>query len=382
MRIEKIIIYHLALPFNGEFSISRRGGTHSEIIVVEMIGEISAVRGYGEGVPIRVVTGETPESVIRDIVRFAAGPSFPWELEEVSRIWNFVDGFPDGKAHNAAICAMEMALLDVLGKHQNRPVMDFFSHTHLANRVHYGAPVTLGKKDRVAMLCRGIKALGINRIRIKMGKSLDQNQHALETAASLLGHDCELRIDPNGVWDRDLAFRHLPLMVKHNVNIVEEPMERDARGFSEYAAALRSEGIILMACESAPTLEDIKRIIDGKFYQMINVKLCRSGGFRKAIRMIDHIRKSPLSFQIGCTLGESGILSAAGRALCLLSKDAVNYDGSYDRFLLKKNTTMEPVSFGPKGKAGPLTDPGLGIQVNRRSLHQLTISPTITIKRP
>ena len=115
---------------------------------------------------------------------------------------------------------------------------------------------------------------------------------------------------------------------------------------------------------------------------MINVKLCRSGGFRKSIRMIDHIRKSPLSFQIGCTLGESGILSAAGRALCLLSKDAVNYDGSYDRFLLEENTTMEPVSFGPKGEAGPLRNPGLGIQVNREALHQLAISSTITIKRP
>ena len=382
MRIDKIKIYHLALPFMGEFSISRRGGIHSEIIVVEMKGETSAVRGYGEGVPIKVVTGETPESVIRDVIRFVSEPSFPWELEDVFRIWNFVDGFPDGKAHNAAICAMEMALLDLMGKYQNRPVLDYFSHTHLTDVVHYGAPVTLGKKERVAMLCRGIKALGITRIRIKMGKSLDQNQHALETAASLLGHDCELRIDPNGVWDRDLAFRHLPLIVKYNVNIVEEPMERDAPGFSEFVEDLISKGITVMACESAPTLRDIKKIVDENFYQMINVKLCRSGGFRKAIRMIDHIRKSPLSFQIGCTLGESGILSAAGRALCLLSKDAVNCDGSYDRFLLKENTTMEPVSFGPMGEAGPLKGPGLGIQVNRRSLHRLTISPTITIKRP
>jgi len=382
MRIDEIKIYHLALPFKGEFSISRIKGIRSEMIVVEMTEGVSTFKGYGEGVPIRFVTGETPDSVIRDILRFVAEPSFPWELEDVSQIWNFVDGFPDGKAHNAAICALETALLDILGKHQNRSVMDYFSHTHLAEVVYYGVPLTLGKKERVETLCNRIKALGIRRIRIKMGKSFDRNRHALETAASVLGRDCELRIDPNGVWDRDLAFKHLHLIRKYNVGIVEEPMERDAHGFVEFAAALDSEGIILMACESAPTLDDIKRIIDEGFYQMINVKLCRSGGFRKAIRMIDHIRKSPLSFQIGCTLGESGILSAAGRTLCLLSKDAVNYDGSYDRFLLKENTTMEPVSFGPKGEAGPLKDPGLGIQVNRRSLHRLKISSTITIKRP
>ena len=382
MRIQKIKICHLALPFRGEFEISQRKGNPSHIIVLEAIGEASTIKGYGEGIPVKVVTGETPESVIRDIVRFAADPSFPWELEDVSRILNFVDGFPDEKAHNAAICAMEMAFLDALGKDQHRPVSDFFPHTHLTNLVHYGAPVTLGNKDRIAILCRWIKAFGISRVRIKMGKSFDQNRHALETVGSLLGHDCELRIDPNGIWDRDLAFRHLPLIVKYNVNIVEEPMERDAPGFSEFVDALRSEGIMLMACESAPTLKDVKKIVDEKFYQMINVKLCRSGGFRKSIRMIDHIRESPLSFQIGCTLGESGILSAAGRALCLLSKDAVNYDGSYDRFLLKENTTLEPVSFGPKGEAGPLQSPGLGVRVNRRALHRLSISSIITIKQP
>lgn len=382
MRIEKLNIYPLVLPFSGEFSISRKRKTMSEIIVLEIMGGASEMRGYGEGVPIKAVTCETPHSVIEDICRFASEPSFPWELHDVSQIWDFVDGFPEGKTHNAAICTVEMALLDSLGKNKNRPIIDFFPHTHMADVVHYGAPVTLGSKEWVAKLCTWIKAHGITRIRIKMGKSLEQNQNALETVVSLLGHDCELRIDPNGAWDRDLAFKHLPLLIKHQVNIVEEPMKKEAHGFQEFAAALDSEGIILMACESAPTLEHIKRIINEKFYRMINVKLCRSGGFRKAIRMIDFIRKSPFSFQIGCTLGESGILSAAGRTLCLLSKDAVNYDGSYDRFLLKKNTTMAPVSFGPKGEAGPLKNPGLGVQVNRRALKDLAGSPIITIKRP
>ena len=72
-------------------------------------------------------------------------------------------------------------------------------------------------------------------------------------------------------------------------------------GFREFAQALRAKNITLMACESAPTLKDVKEIIAEKFYQIINVKLCRSGGFRRALGMIDAIRKSPLSFQIGCT---------------------------------------------------------------------------------
>ncbi|MCG6878010.1 MAG: hypothetical protein LJE96_02480 [Deltaproteobacteria bacterium] len=381
MRIKKVNIYQLAMPFKGEFSISIRKGVQSRIVVVELIGEDQSVRGYGEGIPIKSVTGETPETVVNDISQFLDKPSFPWELENVSQIWDFVDGFSDEKDHNAAICAMEMALLDMLGKVKQQPLVQFFQQSFLTDSVHYGAPVPLGNAQQVTMFCRWIKALAITRIRVKMGTSYDRNHHTLDTAASELGIDCEMRIDPNGVWDRDLAFKHLPIIQKYAVNIVEEPMERDVPGFREFAEALRVKDIALMACESAPTLKDVRKIIEEKFYQMINIKLCRSGGFRRALRMIDTVRKSPLSFQIGCTLGESGILSAAGRTLCLLSKDAVNCDGSYDRFLLKKNTTMEDVSFGQKGKAGPLKGFGLGVHINRLNLQDLATSPNLTVDR-
>ena len=88
--------------------------------------------------------------------------------------------------------------------------------------------------------------------------------------------------------------------------------------------------------------KDVCRVIcrdlkEEGYYNMINVKLYRIGGFRRSLRMIEGIRNGGLSFQIGCYLGESGVLSAAGRALSLLSSDAAYYDGSYDRFLLKEN---------------------------------------------
>ena len=126
------------------------------------------------------------------------------------------------------ICATEMALLDMLGEVRKQPLLQFFQHPFLTDTIHYGVPVPLGNAQQVTMFCRWIKALDITRIRVKMGKSYDQNHHALDTVASELGMDCEIRIDPNGVWDRDLAFKHLPIIQKYGVNIVEEPMKRDA----------------------------------------------------------------------------------------------------------------------------------------------------------
>ncbi|MFO7599693.1 MAG: enolase C-terminal domain-like protein, partial [Candidatus Desulfacyla sp.] len=323
MRIDKINIFKIVLPFKGDFSISLRKGVTSRIIIVEAIGNKNEMSGYGEGIPIETATGETPESTITSIRRFINENRFPWDLDDISQVWNFVDAFPSGKKNNAAICAIELALLDFLGKHQHTAVIDYFPKSYRADKIHYGAPVTLGDMERNIEICKWIKKIGINHIRIKMGKDFEQNKNALEATRRILGSGCELRIDPNGVWNRDLAFKHLPVIETCKVNIVEEPMMRDEPGFPEFVRLLRSKDIILMACESAPTLEDVKRIAAEGYYQMINVKLCRSGGFRRSLAMIDEIRKGGLSFQIGCTLGESGILSAAGRTLCLLCGDAL-----------------------------------------------------------
>jgi len=81
-------------------------------------------------------------------------------------------------------------------------------------------------------------------------------------------------------------------------------------------------------------------------------------------------------------MGESGILSAAGRVLCLLCSDAVYCDGSYDEFMLKENVTIQDVSFGLGGEAAPLNDPGLGIEVSGNNLARLSEGfNTITVSR-
>lgn len=383
MKIDKVNVYKISLSFTGDFSISRRKGSSAKNVVVEVVADQGEIEGYGEGAPVEFVTGETQEGVAKSVSNFVQKNSFPWELDDVSQIWDFIDSLPKGKENNAAICAVEIALLDALGKSQNKSITDFFSKDFYTSAVYYGAAITLGNKQRIMEICRLIDSLGITNLRIKLGSDFEQNKDAIETVGLIFGDDCDLRIDPNGVWDRDLAFKHVPLIKKYNVKIVEEPMNPLDPGFIEFAGLMKSCGVILMACETAPTLGDVERIIKDGYYEMINVKLSRSGGFRRSLRIIERIRNSGLSFQIGCILGESGILSAAGRALSLLCGDAAYYDGSYDRWMLKENTATEDVSFGPGGKAGPLDGPGLGVEINRESLMRLSDgSPSVTILNP
>ncbi len=383
MRIDRVNIYKISLLFTGDFSHSRKKGSSANNIIVEVLANQGEIKGYGEGAPRLYVTGESQESAAKNVAKLTQGDSFPWEFNHVSQIWDFVDSLSSSKEHNSAICALEMALLDVLSKSQKKYIVDYFSKDLYTSTIYYGATIPLVNNQRAMEICRLIKKMRINKLRLKMGKAFERNKEAIETVRLMFGDDCELRIDLNGVWDRELALKHVPLVKEYKVKVVEQPMMPTDPGIADLASAMQTNGIILMADESACSLSDIETIVRKGYYKMINVRLSKCGGFRRSLRIVDELRNRGVSFQIGCQLGESGILSAAGRALSLLCRDAVYHDGSYDRFMLKENITTEDVSFGPGGKAGPLDGSGLGVKVNRENLMRLSNSyPNLTISNP
>jgi muconate cycloisomerase len=381
MQIDRVNIYKIMLPFMNGFTHSRRNAFYSENIIVEISADKGGITGFGEGAPRPNITGQAEITIAR-ATSFVNSGWFPWELNHVSQIREFVDRLPDRYDVNPAVCAIESALLDVLGKREGKYITAYFPNRFYTDTVRYGAPVTLGDKNTITELCNRIKKIGIKQLRVKMGKDVAANKEALGTVVSVFGHDCDLRLDPNGIWDKDLAFRHIPVIDAYNVQVVEEPMESDAAGFDAFAKKMLSMKVKLMACQSAPTLKEVANICREGHYRMVNVKLSRSGGYHRSLKIISFLRERGVSFQIGSHLGESGLLSAAGRGLCLLCRDAVYCDGSYDLYLLAENTTTIPVSFGPEGKAGPLKGAGLGVEVDDERIKRLgDDSTTVSIKR-
>ena len=382
MKIDHLNVYKIQLPFSGDFSHSLRKGYSAKNIIIEIIADQGKIVGYGEGAPRPYVTGETPESAVSAITGLTGNHSFPWELNDADQIWNLIDNLPDEKSNNSSICALETALLDALAKQQKRYIMEYFPPAFLTDTINYGAVISFGSRDRIMEIWQLINKLNLKKLRIKMGKNINKNKDTIETVKALFGDDCDLRIDVNGAWNYQIALAHIPFIKKHKIKVVEQPMENSDKSIIKFAKEMKKSGVVLMADELACSMKDVNEIIREKYYGMINIRLSKCGGFRRSLKIIEKIRASGLSFQIGCQLGESGILSAAGRILGLLCRDAVYYDGSYDKFLLAENTTLEDVSFGPGGKAGPLEGPGLGVKVSSQKLEKLSNSEVITINNP
>lgn len=377
MRVDKVIIHQVRLPFSFDFSHSLRKRSYVNNIIVEIIAQQGKILGYGEGAPRSYVTGESTESTVRSICHFIKHDAFPRKLNDISQIWNFIDDITCGRENNAAICALETALLDALGKRQDRHIIDYFPKDFITGNVYYGAPIPLDNSSKITKIYQLIKKMKINALRLKLGNNFEQNKEILETVRSVFGGDYDLRVDINCAWDKKLAFRHIPLIQKYNVKAIEQPMIPDDPDIADFAGHMQNIGVILMADESACSFNDVEKIVKEGYYKMINVRLSKCGGFKNSSKIIDYLRLNGIPFQVGCQLGESGILSAAGRVLCLLCRDAVYYDGSYDEFLLKENVTFENVSFGEGGKAGPLSRPGLGVTVSPQHLKNICYNSTV-----
>ena len=379
MQLNSVKVYHVFLPFAVDFphSLRSRSGVHN--VVVQVTAEEGTIKGYGEGAPRSYVTGESLESVNRSIALFARDKCFPWQLNDVSQIWDFIDSLPDDGAHNSAICALESALLDALGRHQGRYVLDYFQKDTSNETFYYGAALPLADKNSVLKVSRLIKGGGINKLKLKLGKDFNENKVIFETVHSSFDNHYDLKVDVNGVWNSDIVMKHLPLFQEYGVRVLEQPVKPGDPQITEVANIARTSGLVLMADESACTLADVQKVSQEGSYGMVNVRLSKCGGFWKSLKIIDYLRQNDIAFQIGCHLGESGLLSAAGRVLCLLCADAHYYDGSYDEFLLEENITLENVSFGRGGKAHALKGAGLGVNIDPQSLHRLSNGASILI---
>ena len=381
MLIDEIRIYPLDLSFSGDFSHSRKTGGGARNILVEVTAEKGAIRGFGEGAPREYVTGETRLQALESARALASREDFPWEVSGRSEIMGFINRVPQDKTLNSAICALEIATLDALGRHMHKGIKAFLPEDFATETVKYGATLPLADPDRIREICSLIALAGIDKIRVKVGPDLDRNRRSLEAVRAALPGQCDLRIDANGCWDADTAASHLELVKAAKVRIVEQPLAPGDPLYPQVAAAYREYGIVLMADESACTLSETAEIVRQGAFGAVNVRLSKCGGFSRSLEVLTYLRSMGMPFQIGCQLGESGILSAAGRALALSARDAMYYDGSYDAFLLAENLTSSHVSFGKGGVAGRLPGEGLGVEVDPERLGKMC--PThISVKRP
>ena len=102
-----------------------------------------------------------------------------------------------------------------------------------------------------------------------------------------------------------------------------------------------------------------------------NLRLSKNGGFLATLRLVEFARRHQVRYQLGCMVGETSILSAAGRKFIELVPDIAFAEGSYGRFLLRDDVARPKVQFGLGGTIKPLSGLGWGVTVDASALTRL-----------
>jgi len=342
--------------------------TFSENLLVKVVTD-SDVAGYGEGIARKYVTGETTQTslnflrnhLIPEINGFHAdGPE--------SLLHALVDiiSEPVRTQSPASCCALELAILDAAGKSWGKSVAELLGGE--PQPLVYSAIVPMMAQQSFHRLLCLIRDQQMAFVKIKVGNNKDLE--VLSLAREILGHQVDLRVDANGAWRAEDAEAHVEAMMAYGISAVEQPVpKRDIQGLKILADRLP---IPVIADESLCVETDAKDLASLGACQVFNLRLSKCGGILGAARMYEIGASQGIAAQLGCQVGETGILSAAGRQFAMNRK--LRYlEGSYSNYLLKEDIVNESVDFGEGGVAPPLAGHGLGVSINEEALNRFAI---------
>ena len=132
----------------------------------------------------------------------------------------------------------------------------------------------------------------------------------------------------------------------------------------------RSAKYDLIADESLLTLEDADEIITAGAVKVLNIRLAKNGGLLPALQMAHMALTRGLDVQLGCLVGETSILAAAGAAFLEACPKVRFVEGAYAPYLLRGDVTMKSLRFGRKGRMKPTADYGLGVAEDEDALRR------------
>ena len=368
MKITKATLFSLRIPFTETFSHSVKSRTYSDSIVVKIESEDGTI-GYGEAVAREYVTGETVSSCLKfmaeeifPVISKIDYPLFDSSLEPITYLTNISKTIPSTKidgiiAPNAAKTGFELAIIDCLLKSKNLSLANILLPKR--NSVIYSGVITSASIEKAVKNAKYFKLFGLQHIKIKTTGEGDYSR--IQAIRKALGNQVSLRIDGNGIYDVASAITAFEELAELQIDSVEQPIPRCQ---PEILAELKAKSVIpIMVDESLVTLEDAKALIANNACDFFNLRISKCGGIAQTLEIAELARVSGIKLQLGCQVGETAILSAAGRHLAAYLDNVVFVEGSYGKLLLTEDISTESIHFGNGGKANLLRKPGLGIEV-------------------
>ena len=354
-RLTRLTFFHVPVPLRRRVVHASRTRAHNDALFVSAETDDGRV-GWGEGLPREYVTGETIDTCLAALDRVTAPPAFADDAAVLAWLHGpFLSGSPEEDARpgfgNTVRCAVETAVLDAFG-------VDPFVHLappskpeaclRLRGRVEgsvvrYGVVLSAGKPVKRRVEALAYRLWGFRDAKLKLG--VGDDGAAARRARRWFGPHIALRADANEAWEPGEVAAKCDMLAGLGYESVEQPVPRGREHELPPGLALP-----VVWDESVCGPADAKRLRALDPRCRFNLRLSKNGGLLRLWDVYRFASQRGIGCQLGCMVGEAGVLSAAGRRLAAAA-DWTRLEGGYGRHLVAEPFTAEDWTFGRGGVA-------------------------------
>jgi muconate cycloisomerase len=392
MKITQVETIPIRVPIKPAIAIrSGRGGSHTESpFLLVRIHTDEGIVGLGEASCTPRWSGEDQVTAAHFINTYFAPLLVGERIDDVESLrMKFASAVAGNYFTKAAI---EMALWDIVGKSQGKPVWQLLAASHEQQKNNENAAALLlaphssllsvatkwsvsgVEPAKAAGIARWAIGQGFSKMKVKVGIDPNGDVARVRAVRDAIGPDVKLGIDANGGWPTTrIAIDTINRLCNEcDIYFAEQPVP--AGDHFEMADVRRNVRVPIIADESVYTLADAKMLARAQAADVFSIYIGKAGGIGPAAE----IAKFAQSENIECTIGsnlELGVGSAAMIHLALGAPgiDATTYPCDIIGPLFYEDDVLTNPLVIKGGTAQPHKRPGLGVELDNEKLEKYCV---------
>jgi L-alanine-DL-glutamate epimerase-like enolase superfamily enzyme len=365
MKIKHIESNTFNVPLKKPWGDQTHQVTHIELVVTDITadnGLIGTGFSYSVGVGGKTIQSLLDWYISPKLIGQEISPRVLWH-----QTWKEVHDAGGGGISTMALSAIDIALWDLVGKEQNRPLVEVIGQAR-SYIPAYGSGVNLNLDlSKLEDQVRRWIDNGYPAVKIKIGKpDLEEDLERLNMVRNLIGTRRHLMVDANQGWDITSAVRAIKAYAPFNLYWIEEPLlSDDIQGHSRLRKLVDAP---IAIGENVYTKYQFNEYLAQGACDFVQADVVRVGG------ITPYLEIASLAQAWNVPMAPHFMLEITGQLLCCIPNARILEDvegGSFrDLGILVQDVGVK------NGLFVPPTDAGHGIIFDRAVLEQYKLGDT------
>lgn len=366
LRIRRADAIAIAAPLAKPMLMAAETITHAENLVLRLEADNGLV-GWGEATVAPTMTGDTLPGMLAAVRQHMAPLLIGADVRERAELARRCRA---SIVHNGgAKAAVEIALLDLAGKHYGVPAVELIGG---ALRRSVKNMWLLGNPEIAADITEAKRkvAEGYDYFKLKVGvKKVEAEIEAALQVRAALGPDMRLCADANCGWDARTAKQYMRGVENAGLLFLEQPLPSDQL---DGMAALNKLGILpISGDECVGGSEDVLALGQAGVVGGVNLKVIKTEGITPLLAAATLCQQLGLSVTLAGKVAGTSLTAAATLAAACASP-VLDWGASLTQVYLAQDVVRDPLRL-EDGTFSLRDAPGLGVEVDEEAIRRFTV---------